>query len=238
MAEGCDLDIYHGKPSQKSRELLAGGTNRHGQEYASAVEGDAAARGTGGSTLALTAPLAAAASTATPPTMTASWAKPRHTFAVSEHCKAPLHDHVELTPGGHRKHSLQRTSPGGTTRTAHYVSPLKGDYSTAGAALNGSGILEDASEVDHEQYFRRCDALNEVPGSQSDAQRSAVARAKRKAGVPAAPQAKRCDRKPWGTVQREYRGSGMKALLRVALYVGVALGVAHVVCAALESHIE
>ena len=85
--------------------------------------------------------------------------------------------------------------------------------------------------MEHEQYFRRCDALNEVPGSQSDAQRSAVARAKRKAGVPAAPQAKRCDRKPWGAVQREYRGSGMKALLRVALYVGVA----HVVCAALES---
>ena len=48
----------------------------------------------------------------------------QYTFAVSEHCKAPLHDHVELTPGGHRKHSLQRTSPGGTTRTAHYVSPL------------------------------------------------------------------------------------------------------------------
>ena len=81
--------------------------------------------------------------------------------------------------------------------------PLKGDYSTAGAALNSSGILEDDSEVDHEQYSRRCDALNEVPGSQSDAQRSAVARAKRKAGVPAAPQAKRSDRKPWGSVQRE-----------------------------------
>ena len=66
-----------------------------------------------------------------------------------------------------------------------------------------AGILEDDSEVEHEQYYRRCDALNEVPGSQSDAQRSAVARAKRKAGVPAAPQAKRSDRKPWGVAQRE-----------------------------------
>ena len=158
----------------------------------------------GGLTLALTAPLVAAASTATPPTTTASWAKPRRTCFVSENCKAPLHDHVELTPGGHRKHSLQRTSPGGTTRKAHYISPLKGDAcKDDDVGRTESGILENDRDVELEQYFRRCDALHEVPGSQSDAQRSAVARAKRKAGVPAAPQAKRSDRKPWGAVQRE-----------------------------------
>ena len=50
----------------------------------------------------------------------ASWAKPRRTFSVIANCNAPLHDHIEFTPVGRRTHSLQRTSSGGTTRTAHY----------------------------------------------------------------------------------------------------------------------
>ena len=54
-------------------------------------------------------------------------AKPRGLSAnPRETCKAPLHDSVELTPGGHRKHTLTRTSPGGTTRSTQYVSPRKG----------------------------------------------------------------------------------------------------------------
>ena len=76
-----------------------------------------------------------------------------------EWCKAPLQDHVNLTPGGHRRHTLQRTSPGGTTRTAQYVSPRKGDTS-----VDGGFILEREIDIEDEQYFRRCDALNEVPG--------------------------------------------------------------------------
>ena len=157
----------------------------------------------------LTAAAAAVARTATPPTTTAPWAKPRR-GTDGETCKAPLHDHVELTPGGHRKHTLQRTSPGGTTRAAHYISPLKGDACKDDDGRTANGILENDRDVELEQYFRRCDALHEVQGSQSDAQRSAVARAKRKAGVPAAPQSKRSDRKPWGVVQRE-RHETMKA---------------------------
>ena len=135
---------------------------------------------------------------ATPPT--ASCTLPRRDVHL-----APLHDRVELTPGGHRMHSLQSTSPGGTTRTAHYVSPLKGDSSVD----NDDEILEADGDVERDQYFRRCDALAEVhwrrfhATRQSDTQRTAVARAKRKAGVPAAPQAKRSNRKPWGAVQKE-----------------------------------
>ena len=95
-----------------------------------------------------------------------------------------------LSPGGHRKHTLTRTSPGGTTRTARYTSPRKGDV------VDKYGVLEDEMAVESEQYFRRCDALQEVPCQKSDAQRAAGARAKRKAGVPALP-AKRGDRKRW-----------------------------------------
>ena len=52
-------------------------------------------------------------------------------------------------------------------------------------------VLEDESDLEFEHFSRRCDALNEVPCQKSDAQRAALARSKRKAGVPAAPRAKR-----------------------------------------------
>ena len=114
-------------------------------------------------------------------------AKPRGLSAnPRETCKAPLHDFVELTPGGHRKHTLTRTSPGGTTRSTQYVSPRKGDV-----VYNGDFTLWSADEVEFEQYGRRCYALEQVPAQMTAAQRSACARAKRKAGVPAAPRAKR-----------------------------------------------
>ena len=119
-------------------------------------------------------------------------AKPRGRNATDRRdtCKAPLHDSVELTPGGHRKHTLTRTSPGGTTRSTQYASPRKGDEGVWGGDFFGE-ILRSADEVECEQYVRRVEALNEVPGRQTAAQRSACARAKRKAGVPAAPRAKR-----------------------------------------------
>ena len=120
-------------------------------------------------------------------------AKPRGLSAnPRETCKAPLHDSVELTPGGHRKHTLTRTSPGGTTRSTQYVSPRKGDKSTTGTIYESEAeLLWSAGDVECEQYVRRVDAINEVPGWQTAAQSSACARAKRKAGVPAAPRAKR-----------------------------------------------
>ena len=105
-----------------------------------------------------------------------------------------------LSPGGHRTHTLTRTSPGGTTRTAKYTSPRKGDV---GETFYEGEVLDGEREIEEEQYFRRCDALNEVPGQKSEAQRAALARSKRKAGVPAAPLAKRGDRKPWGFRKRE-----------------------------------
>ena len=39
--------------------------------------------------------------------------------------QAPLHESTLLTPGGHRKHVLERTSPGGTKRRSEYISPRK-----------------------------------------------------------------------------------------------------------------
>ena len=46
--------------------------------------------------------------------------------------------HVTLTPGGHRIHSLQRTTPGGTTRRQH--TRLAGSAPRGDAALLASGI--------------------------------------------------------------------------------------------------
>ena len=99
-----------------------------------------------------------------------------------------------------RTDEIDRTSPGGTTRTAQYRSPFKGDPSTFD---DGAWILADDGQVECEQASLRYDALKEVAGQKSEAQRSALARAKRKAGVPAVPQAKRSDRKPWGAAQKE-----------------------------------
>ena len=120
----------------------------------------------------------AAKRSATTPKTTESSTKPRnerHSACPRENLKALLHDSVELSPGGHRKHTLQRTSPGGTTRSTQYVSPLKGDVTS---------LYElDDGLLPFEQDIRRCDAINEVPGMQTGAQRSARARAKRKAAA-------------------------------------------------------
>ena len=99
----------------------------------------------------------------------------RGTWQSRETCRVPLQDHVTLTPGGHRKHVLQRTSPGGTKRSALYISPCKGDIGACGE------VLQSDQDIEYEQYSRRCDAmnvLNEVPGQQSNAQRSAAKRAR------------------------------------------------------------
>ena len=34
-----------------------------------------------------------------------------------------LHKHVQVTPSGHRSHTIKHTSPGGTTRVEEYSSP-------------------------------------------------------------------------------------------------------------------
>ena len=123
--------------------------------------------------------------------MTERLSGPGHMFCENRNGQqAPLQDNVTLTPGGHRIHSLQRTTPGGTTRRAQYISPLKGDGTVTWTRDDG----ED--DVEQERFGRRTHALDEVDGQLTAAQRSERARAKRKAGVPAASQAKRSDRKP------------------------------------------
>ena len=133
------------------------------------------------------------------PIATTKRAKPRTiTACTRESHAAPLRDDVVQTPKGHRKHTLVRTSPGGTTRTAHYVSPLKGDATIDNPTI----IVESEQELECEQCIRRSDALNKVPCQKSDAQRSSLARQRRKAGVPAAPRAEHGDRHSWGEVKK------------------------------------
>ena len=132
----------------------------------------------------------APASFSVAPAPTTARAKLRSRFhtELREPCAtAPLLERVELTPGGHRKHTLTRTSPGGTTRSAAYKSPPKGD---AGID-NADGMINDDWALESEAYSRRLDALREVPCKQSDAQRGAKARSKRAAGLLPAPQMKR-----------------------------------------------
>ena len=104
----------------------------------------------------------------------------------------PLRESVELTPGGRRKHTFMRTSPGGKTRTATYKSPAKAEtvgpdeeYDSDDSCCRG--------EYENERWVRRTRALvlEQVPGQKSDAQRGAKARSKRAAGLLPAPQIKR-----------------------------------------------
>ena len=94
-----------------------------------------------------------------------------------------LHERVEVTPGGSRAHMLERTTPGGTTRTATYTSPRSppGGWNDRTLAM---------------EKLQQCDKS-----------RAAQARAMRKAGVPAAPQAKR-DRVPWGYLNDKWWWGG------------------------------
>ena len=48
---------------------------------------------------------------------------------------APLEESVQLTPG-RRKHTLRRTSPGGTTRCSQYISPNKAEIHNPGDTLS------------------------------------------------------------------------------------------------------
>ena len=115
----------------------------------------------------------------------------------------PLLESVELTPGGRRKHVLTRRSPGGTQRTAQYISPSKAEImsrqepGSCGDTWSYNDLIADRGyrssddddvqdELELERWNRRRQALHKVPGVQSDAQRSAKARSKRAAGVPPA----------------------------------------------------
>ena len=90
-----------------------------------------------------------------------------------------------------------RESPGGTCRTAQYTSPSKAEILWELGEDCDDEIVEH--ELEFERWSRRCSALNKVPGQHSDAQRSAMARSKRAAGVLSAPSKRACgDRKPWG----------------------------------------
>ena len=108
---------------------------------------------------------------------------------------APLEESVQLTPGGRRKHTLRRTSPGGTTRCSQYISPNKAEIHNPGDTLS-----DDERGMQSLGEARRIDALHQVPCQQSDAQRSKKARMKRKAAAPAgaapASQAKRAPAAP------------------------------------------
>lgn len=54
----------------------------------------------------------------------------------------PLLESVELTPGGRRKHVLTRRSPGGTQRTAQYISHPAGPRSwSEGRVYNAQIVL-------------------------------------------------------------------------------------------------
>ena len=117
-------------------------------------------------------------------------------MANATQMQAPVLESVQLTPrGGRRKHTLQRTSPGGTTRTAEYISPNKAEVVEDKGWEEGWDSDEEEElriEYEYERWRRRCFAMEEVACQQTTAQRSAAARAKRKAGVPPAPpQAKR-----------------------------------------------
>ena len=95
-----------------------------------------------------------------------------------------LLESVELTPGGRKKHTLQRTSPGGTTRASQYISPSRAEVI---AELRRGGenpedwedwmTIEDV--LDMEQWRRRNVAMEFVPGQQTEFQQELVRSAKR-----------------------------------------------------------
>ena len=74
---------------------------------------------------------------------------------------------VELSPGGRRKHVLQRTSPGGTTRSSQYTSPNRAEV------YDSDDPDDEYDMMGMEQWRRRCLALEYVPGQKTEAQRRA-----------------------------------------------------------------
>ena len=89
---------------------------------------------------------------------------------------------VELTPGGRKKHTLQRTSPGGTTRASQYTSPSRAEV-IAELCLHEECAPEDLYDpdwdLDMEQWRRRNVAMEFVPGQQTELQQELVRSAKR-----------------------------------------------------------
>ena len=79
----------------------------------------------------------------------------------------PLNESVELTPGGRRKHTLTRASPGGTTRTATYTSPTKAE-SLIGNEVWDSDDSEHRYEYAMGRWIARERALRGVPGHLGD----------------------------------------------------------------------
>ena len=93
-----------------------------------------------------------------------------------------LLESVELTPGGRKKHTLQRTSPGGTTRASQYTSPSRAEV-IAELCLHEECAPEDLYDpdwdLDMEQWRRRNVAMEFVPGQQTEFQQELVRSAKR-----------------------------------------------------------
>jgi hypothetical protein len=110
-------------------------------------------------------------------------AQPRRKVGGARASSTPLVESVELTPGGRRKHVLQRSSPGGSVRSSQYISPSRAEI------MDHVGSDEDdlREQTEMERWRRRGVAVEEVACQQNDAQRSAASRAKRKAEEPLTP---------------------------------------------------
>ena len=93
----------------------------------------------------------------------------------------PLSESVQLTSDGRRRHTLQRTSPGGTMRASAYTSPNRADV-LMDIGDNHWSDEDIDDELEMEQWRRRGVAVEEVACQQSNAQRSAASR-KRKAAA-------------------------------------------------------
>ena len=92
-----------------------------------------------------------------------------------------LLESVELTPGGRKKHTLQRTSPGGTTRASQYISPSRAEVEQEQRRheMIHSDDDFDVFDVEMEQWRRRNVAMEFVPGQQTEFQQELVRSAKR-----------------------------------------------------------
>ena len=89
-----------------------------------------------------------------------------------------LRERVDVTPGGSRVHTLERTTPRGTVLTTSYTSPAGGRAADQQHPLYHPRGTRDSSEPQHLLAL-------------SDASRQAASRARRDSGVPAGPRAKR-----------------------------------------------
>jgi hypothetical protein len=104
--------------------------------------------------------------------------RPRQSASPQQFCG--LRERVDVTPGGSRVHTLERTTPRGTVLTASYTSPAGGRVADQQHPLLHPRGTRDSSEPQHLLAL-------------SDASRQAASRARRDSGVPAQtqPRAKR-----------------------------------------------